>query len=96
MNSSTPNAYRNDPRKNGSSTGRVRLATENSAPQEATAMPSQTRPLSKWAWLMLVGKNGDGPHFQAAFFSSRSARRRILPTLVLGSSARNSTYFGRL
>jgi len=32
----------------------------------------------------------------AAFFSSLSARRRILPTLVLGSSARNSTYFGRL
>ena len=28
---------------------------------------------------------------QAAFLSSRSARRRILPTLVFGSSARNST-----
>ena len=37
---------------------------------------------------------------QAAFFcptaSSRSARRRILPTFVFGSSVRNSTCFGRL
>src|SRR5262249_12082513 len=37
-------------------------------------------------------------HGYAAFFSapSRSSRRRILPTLVLGSSLRNSMYFGRL
>ena len=33
---------------------------------------------------------------QAAFFSSRRARRRILPTLVFGRSVRNSTYLGRL
>lgn len=30
------------------------------------------------------------------FFSSRSSRRRILPTLVLGRSVRNSMYFGHL
>ena len=30
------------------------------------------------------------------FFSSRSSRRRILPTLVLGRSVRNSMYLGHL
>ena len=33
---------------------------------------------------------------QAFAGSSRSSRRRILPTLVLGSSSRNSMIFGRL
>src|SRR5688572_13871738 len=33
---------------------------------------------------------------QAALVGSRSSRRRILPTLVFGSSVRNSTYFGCL
>ena len=32
----------------------------------------------------------------AAFFSSRSSRRRIFPTFVFGKSLRNSIYFGFL
>lgn len=33
---------------------------------------------------------------QPAFTGARSSLRRILPTLLLGSSLRNSTSFGRL
>lgn len=33
---------------------------------------------------------------QAAFFSSRNSRRKILPTLVFGNSSRNSMNFGFL
>src|SRR5690606_1643963 len=39
---------------------------------------------------------GGGPGGQPGVASSRSSRRRILPTLVLGSSERNSTKWGRL
>ncbi len=41
----------------------------------------------------LLGSDGCGTRYA---LPSRSSRRRILPTLVFGRSARNSTYFGRL
>lgn len=43
---------------------------------------------------LLIAKSA---HQAACFcFSSRSSRRKILPTLVFGKSSRNSIYFGRL
>ena len=39
------------------------------------------------------GRYGCGAHWVVA---GRRARRRIFPTLVFGSSSRNSMYFGRL
>ena len=73
--------------------GSVRFATENSGAQQRMVSVIHPSPLTRF----LRVKKESGPHpDQAAFFSSRSARRRILPTLVLGSSERNSTYFGRL
>ncbi len=46
--------------------------------------------------LHAAGETGKSGLRYAAFLSSRSARRRILPTLVFGSSLRNSTCLGRL
>lgn len=44
----------------------------------------------------MAGSAVDHAAFASFVASSRSARRRILPTFVFGSSLRNSTYFGRL
>jgi hypothetical protein len=51
-----------------------------------------------WIASLTLAMTGRGPQPQAAaaFFSSRSSRRRILPTLVFGSSVLNSICFGTL
>ena len=63
---------------------------DRSGPTRADATPETVR-------LMSHGPGAAEP-FDArlAAGGSRNSRRRILPTLVLGSSVRNSTYFGML
>ena len=54
-------------------------------------------PTSGWLLRMRAMSRGRQSAYAAAFFfSSRSSRRRILPTLVFGRSVLNSICFGTL